>query len=88
MGVSYFPKELRNNPHSYAPYELLTRPEAHSNIHRWACNVGNLVFKGIHDHGGHFAAHEEPEKLAGDLRQMFGKGGPAFSVVPDKSGYD
>lgn len=37
--------------------------------------------------GGHFAAHEQPEALVEDLWKMFGKGGPAFSVVPGKTGY-
>ena len=40
-----------------------------------------------HDKGGHFAAFEVPEYLADDLRNMFGIGGPAFGVVPGKSGY-
>jgi len=47
----------------------------------------NLVFEAEHDSGGHFAAHEKPEELVGDLRKMFGKGGPAFGVVPGKVGY-
>jgi len=34
-----------------------------------------------HDKGGHFAAWEQPEALVGDLRKMFGKGGPAHGVV-------
>jgi hypothetical protein len=46
-----------------------------------------LVFESEHDSGGHFAAHEKPEELVGDLRKMFGKSGPAFGVVPGKVGY-
>ena len=46
------------------------------------------MFEGEHDTGGHFAAFEVPEKLAGDLRKMYGKGGPAYGVVPEKSGCD
>ena len=46
-----------------------------------------MVFESSHDSGGHFAAHEKPEELAGDLRKMFGKGGPAYGVVKERSGY-
>ena len=49
--------------------------------------LGNLKFTSVHETGGHFAAHEKPEALAGDWRKMFGKGGPAFGVVPGKNGY-
>ncbi|TFK48596.1 alpha/beta-hydrolase [Heliocybe sulcata] len=49
--------------------------------------VGNVVFLEEHDRGGHFAAYETPEALVGDLRKMFGKGGPAFGVVPGLTGY-
>ena len=45
------------------------------------------MFEASHDHGGHFAAHEVPEVLVGDLRKMFGIGGPAFGIVPGKDGY-
>ena len=48
---------------------------------------GNLVFANEHTKGGHFAAFEQPVLLAGDLRKMFGRGGPAFGVVPGKAGY-
>ena len=47
----------------------------------------NLVFRSQHESGGHFAAYEKPQELVGDLRKMFGKGGPAFGVVPGKVGY-
>ena len=50
--------------------------------------LGKVVFHAEHDKGGHFAAYEQPELLAGDLRRMFGKGGPAYNVVEGKSGYD
>ncbi|KAJ7159998.1 Alpha/Beta hydrolase protein [Mycena crocata] len=53
----------------------------------WTRAMGNVVFDGEHESGGHFPAHERPQDLAGDLRQMFGKGGPAFGVVPAKTGY-
>lgn len=53
----------------------------------WARTIGNVVFEAEHDSGGHFAAFEKPNELAGDLRRMFGKGGPAFGVVSGKNGY-
>ncbi|KDQ55068.1 hypothetical protein JAAARDRAFT_340408 [Jaapia argillacea MUCL 33604] len=66
---------------SYFPKEPLVVPKS------WMRTVGNIVFEGDHSSGGHFAAHEKPEELVHDLRKMFGKGGAAFGVVPDKSGY-
>jgi len=54
----------------------------------WARTIGNVVFESEHSAGGHFAAHERPEDLAADVRAMFGKGGPAFGVVPGRIGYD
>ncbi|KAK7689777.1 hypothetical protein QCA50_006416 [Cerrena zonata] len=53
----------------------------------WSKTLGNVVFMGDHKKGGHFAAFEQPDLLANDLRKMFGIGGPAFGVVPGKSGY-
>lgn len=55
---------------------------------RWARTIGNVAFEAEHGAGGHFAAHERPDDLAADVRAMFGKGGPAFGVVPGSSGYD
>ena len=49
--------------------------------------MGKVVFQSTHEKGGHFAAFEQPDALARDLRKMFGKGGPAYSVVPGKDGY-
>lgn len=46
-----------------------------------------IVFESEHEVGGHLAAYEQPEALAGDLRKMFGKSGPAAGVVPGCSGY-
>jgi len=66
--------------YSYFPRELLPLPR------RWY-KAPNLVFQSGHSSGGHFAAHEKPEELVGDLRKMFGIGGPAFGVVPGKAGY-
>ncbi|KAI0754245.1 alpha/beta-hydrolase [Daedaleopsis nitida] len=66
---------------SYFPVEIFQFPK------EWSHSMGKLVFESEHDKGGHFAAHENPEALAGDLRKMFGKGGPAYAVVPGKNGY-
>ncbi|KAF8627375.1 hypothetical protein AX17_006190 [Amanita inopinata Kibby_2008] len=66
--------------YSYFPKELVILPK------KWV-RTPNLVFESEHDHGGHFAAHEQPDLLVGDLRQMFGKGGPAAGAVPGGSGY-
>lgn len=49
--------------------------------------MGNLVSISHHEMGGHFAAYEQPEALVGGVRKMFEKGGPAFGVVPGKTGY-
>jgi hypothetical protein len=56
-------------------------------IYRWVRASGKVVFVSEHNSGGHFAAYEKPAELVADLRNMFGKGGPAFSVVPRKTGY-
>ncbi|KAF8918946.1 Alpha/Beta hydrolase protein [Mucidula mucida] len=54
----------------------------------WYTSNGNIVFSNTsHNKGGHFAAWETPDALVKDLHKMFGKGGPAFSVVPGKAGY-
>ncbi|KAF8880403.1 Alpha/Beta hydrolase protein [Infundibulicybe gibba] len=62
--------------YSYFPREIILAQDT------------RLVFESQHDRGGHFAAYECPDELAGDLRKMFGRGGPAFAVVPGKTGYD
>ena len=48
---------------------------------------GKVVFESEHKVGGHFAAYEQPEALVDDLRNMFGKSGPAAGVVPGCTGY-
>lgn len=47
----------------------------------------NLVFEAEHESGGHFPSWEEPQALVGDLRKMFGNGGPAYAVVSGRNGY-
>ena len=54
---------------------------------RWARAIGNVVHESDHERGGHFAAFECPEDLAGDVRTMFAKGGPAYGVVAGRDGY-
>ncbi|GLB38196.1 putative alpha beta-hydrolase [Lyophyllum shimeji] len=79
---AYFNEEPTTIPvgHSHFPKELVQVPRS------WV-KTKNLVFSGEHESGGHFAAHEKPEELVGDLRKMFGKGGGAFGVVKGKNGY-
>lgn len=33
--------------------------------------MGNIVYTGVHEIGGHFPAHECPEELVDDIRKMF-----------------
>ncbi|KAG5640551.1 hypothetical protein DXG03_008121 [Asterophora parasitica] len=66
--------------HSHFPKEIYHVPRA------WT-RTSDLVFEAEHERGGHFAAHEKPEELVGDLRKMFGRGGGAFGVVKGKDGY-
>ncbi|KAI8263366.1 putative epoxide hydrolase [Colletotrichum sp. SAR11_239] len=60
---------------SIFPMDLFVPPISH------AKTLGPVVFAVTHGDGGHFAAHERPEILAKDLRQMFGKGGGAHDVA-------
>lgn len=53
----------------------------------WGATLGPVCYQSEHERGGHFAAWEMPEAIAGDLQKMFGKGGPCFGVVAGKSGY-
>lgn len=53
---------------------------------RWL-KAPNVICESEHTNGGHFAAHEVPELLVGDLRKMFGKSGPAAGIVPGQNGY-
>ena len=79
---------MRGANYTSIPFGLARFPkELEQMPRRWMQGLGNLVFEPEHDKGGHFAAHEQPEALVGDLRTMFGKGGPAFGVVEGHSGY-
>ena len=89
VGVSYFPAEIMHFPRLYAfTVRLVSRMCADYGFTRWSNMLGKLVFESEHEAGGHFAAFEVPEKLAGDLRKMYGKGGPAYGIVPGKTGFD
>lgn len=72
-GYSYFAKVPLGL--SYFPKDLVVPPST------WGRTLGPVVFERRHEDGGHFAAHERPEKLADDLRAMFGKGGGAEAAV-------
>jgi len=50
--------------YSYFPEEVMPTPRA------WAERGGNLVWHRKHDKGGHFAAMERPEDLAGDVEDF------------------
>ncbi|CAG9951538.1 unnamed protein product [Clonostachys rosea f. rosea IK726] len=60
---------------SYFPQDIFVPPRA------WGRTLGPVVFEANHTEGGHFAAHEKPELLAGDLKKMFSQGGGASSVA-------
>ncbi|KAH9017880.1 Alpha/Beta hydrolase protein [Lactarius hengduanensis] len=76
-----FPKTTVPIGLSFFPKELARFPKA------LLRSKGRIVFESEHKAGGHFAAYEQPEALAGDLRKMFGKSGPAAGVVSGRSGY-
>lgn len=47
----------------------------------WWDTLGPIVSKKKFGKGGHFAAWERPEDLAGCLEEMYGVGGPANKVL-------
>ncbi|KAJ5673831.1 hypothetical protein N7462_009270 [Penicillium macrosclerotiorum] len=53
----------------------------------WYHSIGNVVKEKEFDRGGHFAAFEVPELLAGDLYEFFGRDGAAYEAVQGKDGY-
>lgn len=63
------------------PIEIANSPVS------WRHTMGPIVSQNFHDKGGHFAAYERPDAIAGDLCGMFGKGGGAYGVVAGKDGY-
>ncbi|CAG8983278.1 hypothetical protein HYALB_00002715 [Hymenoscyphus albidus] len=50
---------------SYFPKDLCVPPSVYGR------GLGEVVFEKRHEDGGHFAAYERPELLAGDLKEMF-----------------
>ncbi|KAJ5915144.1 Alpha/beta hydrolase fold-1 [Penicillium verhagenii] len=53
----------------------------------WYRAIGNVVKETEYERGGHFAAWEVPEFVAGDLKEFLGKDGAAYAAVEDKDGY-
>ena len=66
---------------AYFPKEIVIPPKV------FGRTLGPVVYESEYDSGGHFAAWERPEAIAGDLQRMFGKGGGAYGVIPGKDGY-
>ena len=66
---------------THFPKELTVVPKT------WGRTMGPVVYQNEAERGGHFAAWEKPEIIAGDLHKMFGKGGGAYGVVKGKVGY-
>jgi hypothetical protein len=66
---------------AFFPRELVVVPQT------WARTLGPVVYESIKPRGGHFAAWEKPEEIAGDLIKMFGKRGPCFGIVKGADGY-
>ncbi|KGO76089.1 Alpha/beta hydrolase fold-1 [Penicillium italicum] len=53
----------------------------------WCRSIGNVVQETECDRGGHFAAWEEPELLASDIKRFLGNNGPAYGAVANRDGY-
>jgi pimeloyl-ACP methyl ester carboxylesterase len=79
--VFIFPKTTVPVGLSFFPKEIIQSPKA------LLRSKGRIVFESEHKVGGHFAAYEQPEALVGDLRNMFGRSGPAAGVVSGCPGY-
>lgn len=71
--VQYVPRVLLG--YSIFPQDVVLAPKT------WTRTLGPVVFERRHQDGGHFAAHERPEQLAADLRDMFGPDGGATEVA-------
>ncbi|KAF1915242.1 Alpha/Beta hydrolase protein [Ampelomyces quisqualis] len=66
---------------AFFPREITVVPKI------WGRTLGPVVYESENDKGGHFAAWERPDVIAGDLQKMFGKKGECYKIVPGKSGY-
>ncbi|KAI0186960.1 microsomal epoxide hydrolase [Xylaria flabelliformis] len=67
--------------YSHFPMDLMVLPRT------WTHTLGEIVFERDHKDGGHFASWERPDEIVKDLRDMFGKGGGAYSCVKGGAGY-
>ncbi|KAH9056306.1 Alpha/Beta hydrolase protein [Lactarius vividus] len=85
--VSIFPKTTVPVGLSYFPKDMVRFPKVTVDGVQFVTFQGRIVFETEHKVGGNFAVYEQPEALVGDLRKMFGKSGPAASVVPRCAGY-
>ncbi|KAL8920140.1 MAG: hypothetical protein Q9172_004622 [Xanthocarpia lactea] len=65
---------------AYFPKDIYVHPRS------WGKSLGPVVFEHFNEKGGHFAAWECPESIAGDLKEMFGRGGGAEGCVKGKDG--
>ncbi|KAG6029899.1 hypothetical protein E4U41_000233 [Claviceps citrina] len=67
---------------SYFPKDLILPPLS------WGRTLGPVVYEKVHARGGHFAAHEVPELLAGDVKSMFDGGAKhiAMQFAQEKTG--
>jgi hypothetical protein len=66
---------------AFFPKELAIVPKT------WARTLGPVMYESVHEQGGHFAAWEEPEVIADDLKKMFGRMGRCYGCVKDCDGY-
>ncbi|ORY13760.1 Alpha/Beta hydrolase protein [Clohesyomyces aquaticus] len=66
---------------AHFPREITTVPRI------WGRTLGPVVYESDNEKGGHFAAWERPDVIAGDLQKMFGKGGPCYEIIKGKTGY-
>ncbi|KAK7953029.1 hypothetical protein PG988_013723, partial [Apiospora saccharicola] len=64
---------------SHFPKDVIVRPST------WTRTGGRVVFEKTHPGGGHFPAWEKPDVIVKDLREMFGKNGPAAGVIKGSS---
>ena len=67
---------------AHFPKEITVVPKT------WARTMGPVVFESEYESGGHFAAWERPDAIAGDLKKMFGKGGGGFRCVEGQNGFE
>ncbi|TLD34820.1 60S ribosomal protein [Venturia nashicola] len=66
---------------AYFPRELTVVPQT------WGRTLGPVAYESVKSRGGHFAAHEAPSEIAGDLKKMFGKKGPLYGIIKGADGY-